>query len=133
MSKALRSWKWLFQRVLRSGYRRFPKDNNSFNIDVALTQYPILIIKHSPKIQFEEFLCYITSSISLWFGFSVIMLSDICSLIVKKFVLIIYKLNLKNKTNVNSVTINIPVFVSQRIPHFRNRMSNKELHRVTTS
>ncbi len=109
-------------------YRRFLKDNISFDIDVAPTQYPILIIKHSPKIQFEEFMCYIASITSVWFGFSVIMLSDICSLILKKFVLII-----KNETNVNTVKINNPIFVSQRSRHFQNRMSNTALHRMTTS
>jgi hypothetical protein len=109
-------------------YRRFIKDDNPFNIDVAPTQYPILIIKHTPKIQFEEFMCYVASITSVWFGFSVIMLSDICSLILKKFVLII-----KNKTNVNSVTINNPIFVSQRSRNFQNRMSKIALHKITTS
>jgi len=44
---------------------------------------PNTLITHSPKIHVEEFLCYIASIISVWFGFSLIMLTDVCLLIIK--------------------------------------------------
>jgi hypothetical protein len=67
----------------------YRKRNSYFIFEVKHTLYPILTIKRSPKIKFEEFMCFITSIISLWFGFSVIMLSNVYSLVVKKFLLIV--------------------------------------------
>ena len=40
-----------------------------------IPQYPVLSIKHTPRIEALEFVSYVASIISLWFGFSVIMLS----------------------------------------------------------
>jgi hypothetical protein len=48
-----------------------------FEILITIPSHPTLLIIHSAKIEFEEFLCYITSIISLWFGFSVIMFIDV--------------------------------------------------------
>jgi hypothetical protein len=50
---------------------------------------PSLKFENSPKIQVEEFICFIASIVSLWFGFSIIMLSDVCSLIFTIFVKIV--------------------------------------------
>jgi len=102
--------------------------NQSFTIAVKPQRYPILSIKHSPKIQFEEFMCYITSIFSLWFGFSVIMLSKVCSLILKKLFLI-FNYNICNycksdTTFFKRVTINNLISISQRSQRFRNRLSN---------
>ena len=47
---------------------------------------PTTIIVHSKKLAFEEFLCYVASMISLWFGFSFIMLSDYYILIVNNVI-----------------------------------------------
>jgi hypothetical protein len=79
-------------------YSRLPSKSNSSSIRVSHTLYPILTIKHSPKIPVDEFLCFITSIISLWFGFSVIMLSNVFSSVLKKFLLIVNNFNFKTKS-----------------------------------
>jgi len=64
---------------------------------------PTLIFTHSPKIEIEEFICFIASIVSLWFGFSVMMLPNVCSLIFTSFINIINK----HKTKVNISVTNI--------------------------
>jgi hypothetical protein len=81
-------------------YRRQPIENELFIIYLDASLYPILTIKHSPKIQINEFLCFITSIISLWFGFSVIMLSDICLFVLKKFLFIVNYFILKTEIKI---------------------------------
>jgi hypothetical protein len=61
--------------------------NNGFEIILNIQFQANLLFKHSAKIEFEEFLCYIMSVIGLWFGFSLIMLND--------FFLIIYKISIE--------------------------------------
>ncbi len=51
---------------------------------ILSTTKPNLFMKHSPKILFKELLCFIESIISLLFGFSIIMLSDLCLLVIKQ-------------------------------------------------
>jgi hypothetical protein len=57
--------------------------NKHLEIIVTPPSHPTLLITHSAKIEFEEFLCYVTSIIGLWFGFSVIMLFDVFKIIIK--------------------------------------------------
>jgi hypothetical protein len=52
---------------------------DNFVILVYPPDLPTLIFTHLPKMQTEEFICFIASIFSLWFGFSIIMLSDVCS------------------------------------------------------
>jgi hypothetical protein len=49
-------------------------DNNS-TILIYPPNLPSLIFTHSPKIQIEEFICFIASTVGFWFGFSFIILS----------------------------------------------------------
>ena len=49
----------------------YPKEN--FEIHVSPPRVPDLVYRHSPKLKFVEFCCFIASIISLWFGFSLIM------------------------------------------------------------
>jgi hypothetical protein len=79
-------------------YNRLPSKDNSSSIHFSHTLYPILTIKHSPKISVDEFLCFITSIISLWLGFSAIMLSNVFSSVLKKVLLIVNNFNLKTKS-----------------------------------
>ena len=44
---------------------------------------PDLIYTHSPKILFEEFVSYIASYVSLWFGFSMIGFSNVIHICIK--------------------------------------------------
>jgi hypothetical protein len=112
-----------------SEYIREAWGNQSFIIVVRPQRYPILSIKHSPKLQFEEFMCYITSIMSLWFGFSVIMLSNVCSLILKKLILVFNYYNICNyyksdTTIFKRKTINNALSIPQKSQRFRNRLSN---------
>jgi len=61
------------------------------------------IIRHLPKIYLEEFLCFMASILSLWFGFSVIMLTDVCLLFIKNMNNLIFKL----KANFIIVKLNV--------------------------
>ena len=71
---------------------------------------PDLVYRYLPKIYFVEFVLFVASSVSLWFGFSVLMLSDIIwklclivknKLIINNFVIFAKcnKLNLCHKVN----------------------------------
>jgi hypothetical protein len=55
-----------------------------YTIRISPATKPNLLLKHSPKIQIDEFLCFFASIISLWFGFSVIILSDVCLIVIKQ-------------------------------------------------
>ncbi len=57
----------------------FPRMNGSHRILILPPTSPNLIYTHTNKIHLEEFLCYAGSVISLWFGVSILMISDIIS------------------------------------------------------
>ena len=40
------------------------------------TLSPTLVFSQKAKVEFQEFLCYIASIVSLWFGVSLIMIKD---------------------------------------------------------
>jgi len=67
--------------------RHHMRRDSSF-VSILPPTLPDLTFTHSPKIHFEEFLCYLTSVISLWFGFSIITLSDLCLIVLRRFILI---------------------------------------------
>ena len=89
-------------------------DYNEYQIMIDFPTHPTTEI--SLKMCFEEYLCLIASILSIWFGFSVIMLSDFCEEIFKK---LYHKQNIKvffirrskkiyqaNITNIMSITNN---------------------------
>ena len=47
------------------------------NLFISFPGVPTTVITHKPGIYLEEFLCYIASIFSLWFGFSMLFLSEI--------------------------------------------------------
>ncbi len=69
--------------------------NGIFIIVISLPTIPTLEFTHWPKIYFEEFLCLIGRIFTLWFGFSLVMLSDVCLLVVKQVKNITNKLSTK--------------------------------------
>jgi hypothetical protein len=73
---------------------------NEYGMNSTILIYPphlpSLIFTHLPKMQVEEFICFIASIVSLWFGFLVMMLSNVCSLVSKMFIKIVNKY----KTNI---------------------------------
>ena len=61
---------------------------------------PDQVIQHSPKIIFEEFISFIASLSGFYFGFSIVMLSDVTSLTLKYlFNFIVIRKNYIFKTN----------------------------------
>ena len=52
-------------------------------LNILPPRLPDLVVQHMPKVSFEEFVSFIGSLIGLYFGFSIIMLSDVCSVAVK--------------------------------------------------
>jgi hypothetical protein len=78
-----------------------------FTLVFLLPTIPSLLFTHWPKIRFEEFLCFIGSIFSLWFGFSIVMLSDVCLLVVRQVKKIInFRLNIILNNNNNNFVIN---------------------------
>ena len=74
-------------------YQENLRDNKPFQLWLKPPSFPNTVITHSPKIEFQEFLCYISSIISLRFGFSFIMLTDLFVFIYKNFHQYIYRAN----------------------------------------
>ena len=54
------------------------------NLYVMPSAEPITIITHSAKLSFQEYLCFVASIISLWFGYPIIILSDVFLLSYRK-------------------------------------------------
>jgi hypothetical protein len=78
----------------------FPEKNNkSIRIYIYPPYASNLLLIHSAKIRIEEFLCYTASIFSLWFGFSVFMLTDVLVLIIKKFYIFRNKILVRNTKN----------------------------------
>jgi hypothetical protein len=63
---------------------RIEYDANS-TIFIYPPNFPSLIFEHSPKMQLEQFICFIASIVNLWVGLSILMLLDVCSLIFRVF------------------------------------------------
>ena len=55
----------------------------------------------------QEFLCFVKHIISLWFGFSIIMLSDVCVLIINKINKIFIILNNKNQLQLININFHV--------------------------
>jgi hypothetical protein len=103
------------------------KDN--FEITITPPTIPSLTFTHWPKIRFEEFLCFIASIFSLWFGFSLVMLSNVYLLVVKRVKNITNKLSTKVTLNNNNNLIINNSFQMEIIRDIKNnqqrRTSNK--------
>ena len=84
-------------------------DYNGLFLNALPPEPTQLVYTHSPKIIFEEFVSYIASYVSLWFGFSFLMVSNA---IYKSFVY------LKNNLFVN-------LFVNYRQKVFKIKINNK--------
>jgi len=99
----------------------------SFTLVFLLPTIPNLLFTHWPKIRFEEFLCFIGSIFSLWFGFSIVMLSDVCLLVVRQVKKIInFRLNIILNNNNNNFVINNS-FEMNKISNRRSIQRKKRL------
>jgi hypothetical protein len=86
------------------------KINDSIYILFVPQSTPTTIIVHSAKLRLQEFLCYIASIISLWFGFSIIVLNEI-GLNIYKYVnnYFIKYCNINNVKHINIYPQNINI------------------------
>ena len=57
---------------------------NSYAVSLSVPTEPLLIYEIQLKLTFEEYLCLMASVVSLWFGFSIIMLTEYLSLMYRK-------------------------------------------------
>ena len=73
----------------------FPYKQKSFQVLAFTSDEPDLSYDHSPKMVFEEFISFLGSIISLWFGFNVIRLSDMFSMLSQRVIRFI-KRDVKN-------------------------------------
>ena len=74
---------------------------------------PDKVIKESPKIIFEEFVSFVGSLIGFYFGFSVIMLTDVYTLLSKHFVNY-FKININsNNTKIVNISVKPIQFVTK--------------------
>jgi len=53
--------------------------SNSYTVTLSVPTEPLLIYEIQLKLTFEEYLCLMASVVSLWFGFSVVMLTEYLS------------------------------------------------------
>ena len=60
-------------------------------ISITVPTKPLTTYRHKPRIESIEFVCYIASALSLWFGFSVFSLYDWSRMLYKKTKLLILK------------------------------------------
>ena len=69
--------------------KHYVKNYGEPYICIYAPDIPDLVYMYLPKIYFIEFVLFVASSVSLWFGFSVLMLSDVilklCFVIQNKF------------------------------------------------
>jgi hypothetical protein len=81
-------------------------DVNEFGPNSTVLRYqphlPTLMSTHSPNIRVEKFICFIASIVSLWFGFSIMMLSNVFSLVSKMFIKVVNKYRYNNNTVVKN-------------------------------
>jgi hypothetical protein len=110
---------------------------NEYGVNSAVFIYPphlpSLIFTHSPKIQVEEFICFIASTVSLWFGFSVMMLSNVCSLVSKIFIKIVnkYKTNISVNNNYWIKRLEMIENIDSRLSEgFKRKQNNRSNQRI---
>ena len=71
--------------------------DNYTRIDITTPVEPDTTFFHKPKIELIEFLCYLASTLSVWFGFSLITIMDLAILLEK------FYSGKKNKEKLNKI------------------------------
>ena len=88
-------------------------DNYTYFISITYPTEPTVIYEISLKMSFEEYLSLTASIISLWFGFSIIMFTDICQVPFIKYNVYQNFRNIIIGTNCLRYRNNIKLFVSR--------------------
>ena len=65
-------------------YKYPTQKRKNFFLLINFPTHPTTIYEISLKMCFEEYLCLIASILSLWFGFNVVMVTDMCPVFVLK-------------------------------------------------
>ena len=97
-------------------------DKSTYNIFLEFPTHPTTAYEISLKMSFEEYLCLIASILSLWFGFSVLMFTEFCRVLFKRFDKYVTN-NQVNRINLNSYKINL-LFKPPR-PRYCEHLNNK--------
>ena len=107
---------------------------NAYNRNVLAIMPPIVpdqVVTYTQTMSWVELVCFLGSLISLYFGFTIIMLTDIISLITKFIFnnfLIVFMTKVKNcwqrKTRKNITNINI----NNLTINYNNNMSNRNFY-----
>jgi len=95
-----------YKEFFRLDSRENEADENALRIEFP--SHPTTIYEISLKMSVEEYLCYIASILSLWFGFSILSLTKFClnfNNIYQRF--IINKTQNKQKINLYHVNLNV--------------------------
>ena len=101
--------------VLESKEYKINDKEKNFHLAINFPTHPTTIYEISLKMSFEEYLCLIASILSLWFGFNVVMVTNLCPMFVFK---IKRYFNSKRKLNVQVHNVNLNLKVVQ--PRFNN-------------
>ena len=108
----------------------FPYNMESFQVFIFTSDIPNLTYNHSPKVIFEEFISFIGSIVSLWFGFSIVMLSNIISIAFKYSKILVEK-HSKSETFVANINVKRNVHVLNNI--YFQRVGQKPCISTTVS
>ena len=80
---------------------------------IEYPSHPTTVYEISLKMTFEEYLCLIASIVSLWFGFSILLFTEICPKIFRKILVI----GVQNRhTNINLINSNLIIKGSTNKP-----------------
>ena len=74
-----------YYRTIKSSEYPGKLVDNYTRIDITTPVEPDTTFFHKPKIELIEFLCYVASMLSVWFGFSLITIMNWANLIEKAF------------------------------------------------
>jgi len=86
-------------------------DSQEFKLQIEFPSHPTTIYEISIKMSFEEYLAFLASIFSIWFGFSMLSLTDFCNTLYFNFNNIYQKYIIKQfkhqKLHINHVNINV--------------------------
>ena len=107
-------------------------DHHFVDIDIMIPSEPITSFFHRPQIQIIEFLCYIASILSLWFGFSILSVCFWLKILFFKIKSITFnKLNnILNLQVINQLNIRPTDLKNQRVLFKTNSVKNNLIFHI---
>ena len=109
-----------YSEYYRMDLKPYARNYGQPYICIYASDIPDLVYTYLPKMYFIEFVLFVASSVSLWFGFSVLMLSDV---ILKLFFVIQNKFNTRIK-----ISSNVMLFL--KVDNDRARLARNSKYRI---